>query len=270
MVAVSPGAGVLVSVAMNVLVFALMASVASLRGLLPPVAPWSVVLFVAGGLAGTLVGRNLSYLSISRIGASRTVTVRLSNSVFSLLIAYAVLRELPRGLQLVGMAAVTVGLWWCLRAEDGPDPRERRAIDLGGVLIALGSGAAFAAGDTARRAGLHLTPAPVLGAAIGATSALLAHLGWSTFNRDAGWPPPRGLWRLDVLGSAAFNTAAILLLYVALQRAPVAIVSALYNLQVLVVLLIGPFLLYGQERLTARLALGALIALAGATLIVLG
>jgi drug/metabolite transporter (DMT)-like permease len=266
---VSPEAGVLVSIVMNVVAFGAISVLAAARGALPPLNGGAVALFAGGGLAGTLVGRNLSYLSLNRLGASLTVTVRLSNSVFSLLIGLALLRELPRPLQLLGMVAVTLGLWLGLRPAGRPAGPVRPA-DWVGVLLALAAAAAFAFGDTLRRAALQLMPVPVVGAAIGASTAMLAHLTWSVFNHEARWPPPAALRRFDVLASGVFNTVAILLLYVGLQHAPVAIVSVLYNLQVLVVLLTGPMILKGQERLTPWLVAGSLVALAGTTLILAG
>jgi drug/metabolite transporter (DMT)-like permease len=266
----SPEAGVLVSIAVNVVVFVTLACLAAVRGLLPPILPWSIVLFVAGGLAGTLVGRNMAYQSLIRLGAALTTTIRLSNSIFSLVIAYALLHELPRAMQVVGLVTVTAGLWISLGPKAAVPTRSPRAIDLAGVFLALGSAAAFALGDTARRAGLHLTPAPVLGAAIGATAALAAHLTWSIFNRSARWPAPSALWRFDVIGSAVLNTVAILLLYTGLRHSPVAIVSVLYNLQVMVVLAAGPLILRGQELVTPWLLAGALLALVGTGLILLG
>jgi drug/metabolite transporter (DMT)-like permease len=268
--AVAPEAGVLVSIAMNVTVFAAISVLAALRGALPPITGTAVFLFAAGGLAGTLLGRNLSYLSLNRLGASLTVTVRLSNSVFSLLIGLLLLHELPRSLQLLGMVAVTLGLWLGLRPAGPGSDGSVRPTDWLGITLALAAAAAFAFGDTARRAGLHLMPAPVVGAAIGATSALLAHLAWSVFNHDARWPSPAVLRRFDVLASGVLNTVAILLLYIGLQHAPVAIVSVLYNLQVLVVLLTGPVILRGQERLTPWLVAGSVLALLGTTLILIG
>ncbi|MDR7522949.1 MAG: EamA family transporter [Armatimonadota bacterium] len=269
MVAVPPEAGVLVSIAVNVVVFTALLIGAGLTGRLPPIHPWSVGLFVVGGLAGTLVGRNLSYASIGRLGASLATTVRLSNSIFTLLTGFLLLQELPRPQQLAGLVAVTLGLWISLRPS-GTEGAPHRSADLRGVAMALGGAAAFALGDTARRAGLQLTPAPVLGAAVGACTALAAHLVWSVFHRPARWPQAALLWRFDLLGSAVMNTAAILLLYVGLRYAPVAIVSVLYNLQVLVVLLASPLLLRGRERITAWLVLGALVALGGTALILMG
>lgn len=269
MVAVAPAAGVLVSIATNVLVFVILTMGAAWRGLLPRIDPWSIVLFVLGGLAGTLLGRNLTYQSINRLGATLATSIRLSNSLFTLLFGYLALRELPRPWQLAGLVLVTIGLWLSLQQGRRVDTPRAGSANPTGVLMAVGGAAAFALGDTARRIGLQLTPAPILGAAIGASTALGAHLVWSIFHQSARWPSGV-LRRLDLLGSAACNTLAILLLYVGLQHAPVAIVSVLYNLQVLVVLVLSPAILPGQETVTRWLVGGTLLALVGTVLILLG
>ncbi len=270
MVAVAPEAGVLVSIAANVVVFWALLGVVALRGKVPPVNPASIWLFALGGLAGTLVGRNLAYHGIKRLGPSLSTSLRLSNSVFTLLFGYLLLRELPRAWQIVGMAAVTLGLWYSLKPERQSPLRRRASEDIAGVAIVLGAAAAFALGDSARRIGLVLTPSPFLGTAVGATVAFSAHLLWSVFNRSARLPKGPDLRRADLLGSAACNTAAILLLFVGLTHAPVAVVSVLYNLQVLIVLIMSPLILPGQETITPQVVWGALLALVGTALILLG
>jgi drug/metabolite transporter (DMT)-like permease len=269
MVAIAPEAGVLVSIVFNVSAFVLLTLGAAWRGMLPPIDLRSIALFAFGGLVGTLLGRNLSYQSMQSLGATLATSIRLSNSIFTLLLGYALLHELPRPWQLAGLALVTAGLWLSLRPVRPPDAGLPRALNSAGVIMALAGAAAFAFGDTARRLGLTITPAPVLGAAIGAGTALVAHLAWSIFRHSARWPSGRVLRRLDLIGSAVCNTMAILLLYVGLQHAPVAIVSVLYNLQVLVVLILGPVILRGQEMLTGWLVAGTCVALAGTVLILL-
>ena len=270
MTAVAPESGVLVSIAMNVTVFLMLTLGAIWSAGLPAVNPTSLVLFVLGGLAGTLVGRNLTYMSIARLGPAMSTSIRLSNVVFSLAFGLALLRELPRVWQLVGLAIVTAGLWTGVWSRERVPAPARGGTDVTGIALALGSAAAFGLGDTMRRMGLALTPSPVLAAAVGASAALLAHLLWSTRRHSARWPRGAALRRTDLWGSAACNTVAILLLLTALRHTPVAIVSVLYNLQVLVVLIAGPILLRGQEPIPPGLALGTLLALAGTTLILLG
>jgi drug/metabolite transporter (DMT)-like permease len=269
MAAVPPESGVLVSISLNVMVFVALTLAAVWTGRLPPVHPTSIALFVAGGLAGTLVGRNLTYMSIERLGPAMSTSVRLTNSVFGLLFGLVLLRELPRTWQVIGLVIVTVGLWVGIWARERATTRAAGGADATGLLQALASSAAFGVGDTLRRMGLGLTPSPVLGAAVGASAALLAHLLWSTRRHSARWPRGAPLRRADLWGSAVCNTAAILLLLTGLRHAPVATVSVLYNLQVLVVMLAGPLMLRGQEAMPPGFVVGTGLSLAGTALILL-
>jgi drug/metabolite transporter (DMT)-like permease len=199
-----------------------------------------------------------------------STSIRLSNVVFSLAFGLALLRELPRVWQLVGLAIVTAGLWTGVWSRERATAPVRGGTDVTGIALALGGSAAFGLGDTMRRMGLALTPSPVLAAAVGASAALLAHLLWSTRRHSARWPQGAALRRTDLWGSAACNTVAILLLLTALRHTPVAIVSVLYNLQVLVVLIASPIVLRGQETIPPGLVFGTLLALVGTTIILLG
>jgi len=276
--AVTPEAGALVSIVMNVATFWPLAAVVMLRNGAPPLPAGALLLFIVGGLAGTLVGRNLSYLSIERIGPSLLVTIRLTQTLFTLLFGLVFLAELPRPWQLGGLASVAVGLWISLRSRETSGPGEVRRrdapavrrVDIAALIIAFASGAAFSLGDTARRAALVIAPAPILGAAIGASAALVAHLGWSITRRSARWPSGPALRSVDLWTIAFFNTLAILFLYMALRSAPVAIVSTLYNLQVLVVLVGSRVLLRGRETVGGGLAVGSALALGGTAMILLG
>jgi drug/metabolite transporter (DMT)-like permease len=268
MVVVTPEAGVLISIVLNLVIYGGLAVAASRLGQVPPIHPLSILWFVLGGLAGSLVGRNLAFFSIERIGASRSSTVRLSNVVFALLFGLVFLRELPRAPQIVGMAVVSLGLWLSLRPFGDAAGRSPR-VDMRGVLLAVGGGAAFALGDIARRGGMVLTPSPIVGAAIGAVAALAAHLVWSVYRASARWPSGPALYNVDLWASALFNTMAVLLLWTALRHTQVAIVTVLYNLQTLVVLLATPLLLREFETITRSLILGTAMALVGTAMILL-
>jgi drug/metabolite transporter (DMT)-like permease len=163
--------------------------------------------------------------------------------------------------QLGGAALVTAGLWLVV----GRERHQGGRVDGLGVLAALGAAVAFALGDSFRRAGLSLTPSPILGAAIGAVVALLVQASWLRVGRLS----RRAMGNRDVVISALANTAAILLLFLALQRSPVANVSALYNLQVLLVILLSRWLL-SREPIRARVIAGSVICLLGSLAILLG
>jgi drug/metabolite transporter (DMT)-like permease len=258
---VAPEVGVFVSMLCNVVVFGGLAAWDVARGSLRLLTPAAVLFFVLGGVAGTFFGRNLAYQSVLRIGPARSTAIRLSNTLFAVLIGLALLRELPRMAQLGGAALVTAGLWLVVGRERHQGVR----VDGLGVLAALGAAVAFALGDSFRRAGLSLTPSPILGAAIGAVVALLVQASWLRVGRLS----RRAMGNRDVVISALANTAAILLLFLALRRSPVANVSALYNLQVLLVILLSRWLL-SREPIRARVIAGSVICLLGSLAILLG
>jgi len=73
---------------------------------------------------------------------------------------------------------------------------------------------------------------------------------------------------VDVVASALANTAAILLLFLALQRTAVANAAVLYNLQVLLVILLSRRVL--RERIGLRLVAGSLVCLLGTAAVLFG
>jgi len=261
---VAPEVGVFVSMLSNVVVFGGLAVGEIARGNLRLLTPHATGFFVLGGIAGTFVGRNLAYQSVLRIGPSRSTAIRLCNTLFAVLVGLVFLHELPRVAQLAGAALVTAGLWLVVSRER----QQRSSVDGLGVLAALASAVAFAAGDSLRRAGLSLTPSPVLGAAIGASVAFLVQATWLSVRMPR--LPRRQMWNRDVVASALNNTAAILLLFMALQRSPVANVSALYNLQVLLVIFLSRRLLPAGEEIGARVAVGSVTSLLGSLAILFG
>ncbi len=262
---VRPEVGVLVSLATDLVLFGSLAAAEAKdragRGL-----TWeSGVLFVVGAVVASMLGRNLAYLSVKQLGAARSTAIRLCNTLFAAAVGWVWLRDLPRPWQVAGAVLVTVGLWLVVTEQEGwPD-----GTNWAGVASAVGAALAFALGDTARRAALQITPSPPLGAFVGVCAALPAQLAYLQPWR---WPREalRQLWRADVLASGSFNTVALLLLFFAFQRAPVANAAALYNLQVLLVVLLGRWMLRGEDPGGSRLVAGSALAVSGAALVLWG
>lgn len=263
---IPPAAGVLVSQIFNLLVYLTLATFELWRSAGTLLSSHAAVLFVAGGAAGSFWGRNLGYLSVLRIGAARSTAVRLLNTVFAVALGFALLNELPRPQQLVGALVLTLGLWLVV---DQKTPHDRRPLDWGGVAIAALAALGFATGDTLRRLAIELSGRPLAGAALGALTGLTIQTAWLAA-RGALRQDFRRAIRGDVLASAFFNTTAILLVFLALQRTAVGNASALYNSQVLLVILIGRWMLGGDERVTWRLVAGSMVCAAGSAAILLG
>lgn len=261
---VAPEVGVLVSLSTDLVVFGALAA-PELRGGLGRLDPRAVALFMVGAVVASMLGRNLAYASVKLVGAGRSTAIRLSNTVFSAAVGWLWLRDLPRPWQLAGAAMVTVGLWVVVTEREG----WRDSLDWRGVGTAVGAAVAFALGDTARRAGLQLVASVPVGAFVGVWAALPAQLLWL---RPWRWTREEvaRLWRPDVLAGGFFNTLALLLLFFAVQRTPVANAAALYNLQVLIVIALGRWMLRGEDPGGWRLVGGSCLAVAGAMAVLWG
>ncbi|MCS7173021.1 MAG: DMT family transporter [Armatimonadetes bacterium] len=260
-----PEIGVLASLLGDLTTFGILAVGELARGRSQPLRPESVALFLTAGLVASMLGRNLAFLSVKQIGAGRSTAVRLSNTVFSAVVGWVWLRDLPRPLQLVGIVLVTVGLWVVVTEREGWEQNTNWA----GILTAVSAALAFAVGDTARRAGLLITPSVPLSGFLGACAAIPAQL---VLLRPWHWPEAiwRHLRRPDVLASGGFNSVALLLLTAAVHRTPVANAAALYNLQVLLVIALGRWMLRGEDPGGLRLVVGSATAVAGAALVLGG
>ncbi len=259
---VAPEVGVLVSLSTDLLLFGALAAGEVRRGALSLLRVESAVLFMVGAVVASMVGRNLAYVSVKQVGAARSTAIRLCNTLFAAAVGWVWLRDLPRPWQLGGAVMITVGLWLVVTEREGWSGTASWA----GVATAVGAALAFALGDTTRRAALGITPSAPLGAFVGVCAALPAQL---VYLRPWRWSPQalRQVWRPDVLGSGLFNTVALLLLFFAFQRTPVANAAALYNLQVLLVILLGRWMLGGKDPGGPRLVAGSVLAVVGAGLV---
>lgn len=260
-----PEIGVLASLLGDLTTFGVLAIGEVARGKDRMLRPESVALFLLAGLVASMLGRNLAFLSVKQIGAGRSTAVRLSNTVFSAVVGWVWLRDLPRPTQLLGIALVTVGLWVVVTEREGWEENTNWA----GVMVAVGAALAFAVGDTARRAGLLITPSVPIGGFLGACAAIPAQV---VLLRPWRWPETvwRHLRRPDVLASGGFNSIALLFLTTAVHRTPVANAAALYNLQVLLVIGLGRWMLRGEDPGGMRLVAGSVTAVVGAALVLGG
>lgn len=260
-----PEVGVLVSLTTDLLLFGGLAAGEVQRGAAARLTAESVVLFMAGAVVASMLGRNLAYVSVKQVGAARSTAIRLCNTLFSAAVGWVWLKDLPRPWQAAGAVMVTVGLWLVVTEREGWS----EGVNWAGVATAVAAALAFALGDTARRAALHITPSPPLGAFVGVCAALPAQV---LYLRPWRWWQEAldQVRRPDVLGSGLFNTVALLLLFFAFQRTPVANAAALYNLQVLLVIPLGRWLLRGEDPAGPRLVAGSALAVAGAGLVLWG
>jgi drug/metabolite transporter (DMT)-like permease len=216
-------------------------------------------------LAGCLFPAAVTLLTFEgnrRIGAAITGALGNLSPVFAVLIAFVVLGEVPSARQLAGMAVILSGVLLIIGAPHG---MPRLGFGWAIVLLLL---AAFIRGlvQPVVKLGLEGWPNPFAATLIGyvmsasvilATGAGREGAGILPFrNRGWGWFVPVGL----------LNGAAVLAMYAALVRGPVAVVAPLVACYPLATLAFGRLLL-GSGGLTLGAGLGVAVTVAGVTLL---
>ncbi|MCL5942396.1 MAG: EamA family transporter, partial [Actinobacteria bacterium] len=143
----------------------------------PPFSLRGVAVFVIAGLMAPLLGRSINFLAIERIGATRTASLGMSESLFAAVIAYLVLGQAvsyvtaPGMLILVGGSILFINETSRAFGRTGTGARGSRPAPPGrawtGAVLALTSGFFFAAAGVLRQVGMNLLPSALLGATIG-------------------------------------------------------------------------------------------------------
>lgn len=220
--------------------------------------------FTAAGLLGTMVGRAMHFEGIKRIGSSRAEPIKASQPLHASLVAAVVLGEVVSLGHLLSMVAIVAGIA-IITYEHG---RGGGASDAGSLALAFPFAAAFCYGiePTFAKLGFAEGAAVLTGLTVKTVSAglgFLVYLWWTE-----GIPDPREVERRELpwlVGAGVANTVFLLGYYGALELEPVSLVVPLVQSSPLIVILLSVLLVSDDlERITPRLAMGALVAVGGA------
>ena len=228
------------------------------------VTPWALLVFVVAGLIGTAIGRIATFIGVHRVGASINSAGISTRPLFATLVALVWLGEPVGPLTGIGIVVLVVGLV-LLGVSRGGDLEGWSTRDL---VYPLAAALAFALGNVIRRFGLTTTDVTTLQAVTVNETASLVFLGafvLATGRRDV-FTAPRETYRYFV-GSGLLTAVALLALFEAFDRGPVAIVDPLAGTAPLFTTIFAASFLGDLERVTRRIVLGAVLIVVGAALI---
>lgn len=236
----------------------------------PTITMQSFLAFVAAGLSGSLLARITLIKSVQTIGASRTSPIAASNVFFASLIAILLFGERLTAMHFLGIVLVVAGvavITWETSHDADPDAslRERRSallLPIAGAIL-LGFEPIFIT------LGLSGGTAVLPGVAIKAVAATIGFVLYLELR--AGLPADMLRWSAHTkwyVGAGLTSTIGIVTFFAALEVAPVVLVVPLVQTSPLLVVVLSALLLPTHlERVTARLVAGALVVVAGATLV---
>lgn len=229
---------------------------------------WAVGVFLVGGLVGTALGRLGVFAGVHRVGASVNSAAISVRPLFATAIAFVWLGETVGPMTGLGVVVLVGGLV-VLTASRGGDLAGWTARDL---LVPLGAALAFAMGNVIRRYGLTTTDVSVLQAVtLNETAALVALVAFALASGrgEEVLSAPLATYRYFV-GAGLLTAVALLALFEAFDRGPVAIVDSLAGTAPLFTAVFAAVLLGDLERVTKGVVLGASLIVVGAALITLG
>ncbi|MFB6353388.1 MAG: EamA family transporter [Halobacteriales archaeon] len=228
---------------------------------------WAIGVFVVGGLVGTALGRIAVFAGVHRVGASVNTAAISVRPLFATAIALVWLGEPVGPLTGLGVVVLVTGLL-VLTGSRGGDLSGWTIRDL---LFPLSAALAFAVGNVIRRFGLTTTDVTVLQAVtLNESAALVALLAFvvATGRQSAVLDAPRATYRYFA-GSGLLTAAALLALFEAFDRGPVAVVDSLAGTAPLFTTVFAAVLLGDLERVTKGVVVGAALIVVGAGLITL-
>lgn len=221
----------------------------------------SILPFVVAGLAAPGLARLLLFVGVDRIGVARAAALGSSAPLFAVALAIVFLGERPSPMLLAGAAAIVAGAA-LLSSRNRADGAWRRRDMVLPLVAALG----FGVRDTFSRYGFREPTHPLVGAAA-ATIASLAVMVCvaGAWRRSLRLERP-GLGFLALAGVA--EGTAYLTMWRALAVADVALVSPLVNAQAIFAVTLAAIFLRDLERVTWRIALAALLIVAGVAAVI--
>ncbi len=217
--------------------------------------------FMLTGVAACL-GKVFLNLGIDSVGASKSVTVKNSSPLITVLLGWALLGEHVAWEIGVGVVVIVVGV---LLLSVGPPEGEGTANRLVYFMYPLLSSLAFGINPIFKKWGLVAAAVPALG-------TLVNHITATVFLFTAG--PSLGIYpfrreRVPLTSAVLFAIAGIteaiasLCTYKALLLAPAVLVAPIWRLSPLITFVLSHFTLRALETVTPRDGLAAVLIVGG-------
>ena len=240
--------------------------------------PQAALLWILGlGIVNYFGGRTQNFLSVNLIGASRASLFVASQAPFAALFAVAFTGESLHLLVGLGTVGVVGGLIFASGTSILEGWRGDKIFVLG-YLMALGAGASYGATNVMAKQTLEVFDSPLVITMLSMLVGMLvlaplvgASTAQSGVHREKGQGFSKNLWSLRWVALAGIASGiAVISLYFAVQRADVVVISPIVSSSPLITLFLAHVFLTRLERVTKRLLFGALLAVGGVVLVVIG
>lgn len=255
----SPFIGVIINIGANSVVLWLIQGIVSSYAL---ISSKYILYFILIGAMTPGLARFFFFIGADRIGVSRTSTITGTTPIYSVIMAIIFLGEELKPPVALGTAMTVFGIVALSLGKDKKEQWKKRDM-----VFPFLAAIVFGIRDVIARHILTLFPAPVLAAAVAATTAFFVLAAVHQFkSRNEKYALSRPSVKYFVL-SGIFAGFSYAFVYTALQLGRVVKVAPInYTIPLFVVLL--TYLFLGDiERITKRIIIGAIVVVAGVVLV---
>jgi DME family drug/metabolite transporter len=226
--------------------------------------PTGLLFFVVAGLLAPGIARLFYVKGVETVGISANASIFATYPIYTSIIAILLLGETLTIENWVGLACTIAGVIFVGRTLNNKS--HKMTTKKASVVPIVGS-LALAFSQIIRKDGLNLYNEPLLGVALGYTTALIVYILVAMFSRNSNitafsrqdlklfWKPGVGI------------AAGWLLSFLALSKEMVSIVTTILQTELLFILLFSYLFLRQLEKLSLKLAASAALIVIGVILI---
>lgn len=231
----------------------------------------ALAFLVVSGVIGITLGDTFFFMALVRLDPRLTLLLMTVGQVATVLMAVAFLGERPAPLAWAGIPLVLGGVTWVMREQTPAAERGQGRMGTGGVTWGLLAALCISGGFVLAKVGLEEVSA-LQGTVVrfAAGMAGLALYGLARGEIGAWLSPFRSpaLLRSILLAVAVISFGGFYLTMVAYKHTDASLATILMSTEPIFILPLAAVAL--KERISRRAVLGALVAVSGVVLIVLG
>jgi drug/metabolite transporter (DMT)-like permease len=225
-----------------------------------------LLLFVFAGLLAPGIARLFYFKGMETAGISANASIFATYPLYTSIIAILLLGEEITVINWIGLVCIIAGVIFVGRSIHKGDSSHKSVSKKGFIIPVLGS-LAIAFSQIVRKEGLNIYNQPLLGVAVGYTTALILYPIVMAFSKDAGasrfsrqdmrlfWKPGVGI------------AAGWLLSFLALSQEMVSIVAPILQTELLFILFFAYIFLRKIEKYSLKLVASAFLIIVGVVLI---
>lgn len=227
-----------------------------------------IFFFVLAGLLTSLIGRYSLFVGIRQIGPSRSVAIKNSAPLFTLIFAIFILQETLTLWPWIGMGLLFIGLF--IQGIQMFRKEERQAAG-SGYVFALCAALGFGFGQAVRKQALLDFYDPFAGAFIGAVVAFVSFCVLEACRRNLGHTL-RTNWRFKngyYVAGGVILSLAVLSFFISISLIHVAYTGAIVAIEPVLTLVFSRLFLQMEEKLSPLVIASASVVFLGAGVIAL-